>query len=222
MSRKILKPDGRSTRWEPHRTERREELVLAAVAAINLLGPQASIGEIAKAAEISRPVLYRYFQDKEDLHFAVGEWGAGLVLEAIIAPILADISIRDRIEAAVSAYLDLISQHTNVFLLLVSKTNTGDPLEKGKATISLTLGRFLGDGMRQLKMDAGGAEPWAQAIVGMGINVGTWWLLRQTMTQQAAAKYLSDFIWHAFNGIAAESGVNLEKQLRKLKMVSDA
>ena len=39
--------------------------------------------------------------------------------------------------------------------------------------------------MRELGVDTGGAEPWAQALVGMGLSTGEWWLERQTMSRAA-------------------------------------
>ena len=44
----------------------------AAVAAIDEHGASASIAQIAEAAGMSKPVLYRYFSDKDDLYRAVG------------------------------------------------------------------------------------------------------------------------------------------------------
>ena len=65
MTRKV-KDDGRTTRWDAHRDQRRAELVLAAVRAIDQHGPDAGIADIAAEAGVSRPVLYRYFADKDD------------------------------------------------------------------------------------------------------------------------------------------------------------
>ena len=63
-----------------------------------------------------------------------------------------------------------------------------------------------------LGIDTGGAEPWAQAMVGMGLSIGEWWLERQTMSRAAVGAYLTSFIWHAFAGTAAELGVSLEEK----------
>ena len=83
MGSGVKPPDGRSARWDEHRESRRAELVEAAVTAIDLHGPGAGIAEIAEQAGVSKPVLYRYFSDKDDLYRAVGHWGADRVLEAV-------------------------------------------------------------------------------------------------------------------------------------------
>jgi AcrR family transcriptional regulator len=199
--------DGRATRWDSHREERRGELVEAAVRAIDRQGPDVSMAAIAVDAGVSKPVLYRYFSDKDQLHAAVGQWGADEVLARVVPALLRDAPIRERIERAVSAYLAAIEEHHQVFLLLVRhRAGGGDPLADGKAKIAAALARVLGDALRELDIDAAGAELWAQSVVGLGLTTGEWWLERRTMSRAAVSRYLSAFVWHALEGATAEAG----------------
>ena len=197
--------DGRATRWDTHREERREELVEAAVRAIDRDGPDVSMAAIAVEAGVSKPVLYRYFADKDQLHAAVGQWGADEVLSRVVPPLLADAPIRDRITKCMDAYLRAIEEHHQVFLLLVRHRGT-DPLADGKARIAAALARVLGDALRELDVDAAGAEPWAQSVVGLGLTTGEWWLERRTMSRAAVSRYLAAFVWHGLEGATAEAG----------------
>lgn len=203
-------PDGRHVRWQEHRTSRRADLVEAAVAAIDEHGPSASIAQIAASAGVSKPVLYRYFADKDDLYRAVGHWGAEQVLAGVLPVLLTDRPLRDRVERACTAYLTLISQHANVFFLLVEHPNNEDPFADGREMIAAALARTLGDGLAELGVDAAGAEPWAQGLVGLGLSTGEWWLRRRTMSRAAVSRHLSMFIWHAFEGIAREHGAHVD------------
>lgn len=216
MSSKVkgAQGDGRTTRWDAHRSERRAELVQAAVRAIDALGPEASVADIAAEAGVTKPVLYRYFADKAELHSAVGSWGADLVIERVVDAMLSptSASARDRVRAAVSAYLDTLAEHPRAFLVLARQHTGGtDPLAAGKDQFAAKLTRLLGDGLRHLGGDTGAAEPWAHAVVGMGTSVGHWWLERNTVSRSAAVGYLSDLVWHALAGSAAESGVDLAR-----------
>lgn len=219
-AKKAKGDDGRSTRWSAHREARRAELVEAAVAAIDRLGPLAGIEDIATAAGVSKPVLYRYFSDKADLHAAVGAWGADLVLERLTPALLADGTLRERVDLGCDAYLALIEEHPNVFLLLVRhRVGTGDkeaddPLADGKAAIAAALARVMGDALRSLGVDSAGAEPWAHGLVGLGLSTGEWWLTRRTMSRTAVAGYLSSFVWHALEGISTSYGVAVDGELR--------
>jgi AcrR family transcriptional regulator len=208
MSR-IVK-DGRHSRWDDHRESRRTELVEAAVAAIDEHGPTASIAQIAESAGVSKPVLYRYFSDKDDLYRAVGHWGADQVVQSVVPTMASDRPMRERVERACAQYLTLISRHPNVFFLLVDHPNNQDPFADGKEMIAAAFARTLNDGLAELGVDASGAEPWAYGVLGFGLSTGEWWLRRQTMSRAAVSRHLSSFIWNAFEGIARENGVRIE------------
>jgi len=211
--------DGRSTRWDDHRETRRAELVAAAVAAIDEHGSGASIAQIAASAGVSKPVLYRYFTDKDDLYRAVGQWSAEQVLDRLVPVLTAQGSMRDRVYAGCEAYLEVVGEHPQVFLLLVEHRSADDPLADGKDQIATTFAKLMGDTLRRLGVDAGGAEPWAHGLIGMGLSVGEWWLRRDIMSQQATASYLASFVWHAFSGFAADNGVSIDGagEIRLLK-----
>ena len=199
--------DGRATRWDSHRAERRGELVDAAVRAIDRDGPDVSMAAIAVEAGVSKPVLYRYFADKDQLLVAVGQWGADEVLARVVPPLLADVPMRQRIERCMTAYLAAIEEHHQVFLLLVRhRAAGGDPLADGKARVAAALARVLGDALREIGIDSAGAEPWAQSVVGIGLTTGEWWLERRTMSRAAVSRYLAAFVWHALEGATTEAG----------------
>ena len=213
--------DGRSTRWSAHREARRAELVESAVAAIDRLGPLASIEDIATASAVSKPVLYRYFSDKDDLHAAVGAWGASLVLERLMPALVAEGTLQERVGLACDSYLATIEEHPNVFLLLVQHRVGGDldPLADGKAAISAAIAVVMGDALRSLGLDAGGAEPWAHGLVGLGLSTGEWWLTRRTMSRSAVSGYLSSFVWHALQGVTQSYGVAISETDGELRLV---
>ncbi len=231
---KAVADDGRSTRWSAHREARREELVAAAVEAIDRLGPLASIEDIAASSGVSKPVLYRYFSDKADLHAAVGAYGAALVLERLMPALVAEGSLRERVEMATTAYLATIEEHAGVFMLLVQHPvasdggrvggkaggKEADPLADGKNAIAAAIARVLGDVLRGFGVDAAGAEPWAHGLVGLGVSTGEWWLTRRTMTRAAVSTYLSSFVWHALEGIARSYGVTFHESDGELRLVA--
>jgi len=218
MASQVKDQDGRSTRWDDHREARRAELVAAAVDAIDTHGSGASIAQIAESAGVSKPVLYRYFSDKDDLYRAVGQWGAEQVIEQLVPVLVETGSMRDRIYAGCSAYLEVLDEHPQVFLLLVEHRSADDPLADGKDLIATTFAKLMGDTLRRLSVDAGAAEPWAHGLIGMGLSVGEWYLRRDIMSRESTAQYLASFIWHAFAGFAAENGVAVDTgELRLLK-----
>src|SRR5206468_12593017 len=62
-----VKVDARSERWREHRKKVRAEIVDAAFRAIDRLGPELSLREIAEEAGTAKPKTYRHLTDNPDL-----------------------------------------------------------------------------------------------------------------------------------------------------------
>lgn len=202
-------PDGRSSRWDRHREKRYAALVAASVRAIDRHGPEVAITTIAAEAGVSKPVLYRYFSDKDELHAAVGRWGAAEVVAGMMPAFLVDTTVRERIRGAMDAYLQVIAEHPQVFNLLVRQRGGHDPLADGKARIVESINQVLSGSLHRLGVQAGGLEVWSQGMVGLALNTGEWWLETQTLSRAEARDQLADFIWHAFTGLVRERGAEL-------------
>ena len=167
------------------------------------------MAQIAAAAGVSKPVLYRYFADKHELHAAVGQWGADEVLRRVVPAMQAEGPVRDKFTGAIDGYLSMIEEHHQLFVLLVHHRPGSDPLADGKVKIISTLAYFLGETLRGLDLDDSGAEIWAVAIVGSGLAIGEWWLETRTMTREQVGADLSAFAWHSLEGTARELGLPL-------------
>ena len=203
--------DGRSTRWDHHREARRAELVAATVTAIDESSREASIDEIAKFAGVSKPVLYRYFSDKADLHAAVGRWGAALVLERLGPALDSEAPLKERVSQAVSAYFEVVEAHPQIFLLLAEQRGTGADAS-GKAVVATTIAQVMGTAMQGRGIDTRGAEPWAHAVVGLGLSTAEWWLSDGGMSRVEVSAYLTEFLWGALVGISRNQGVTIPAQ----------
>src|SRR6202008_5077946 len=81
------KVDARSERWREHRKRVRSEIVDAAFRAIDGLGPNVSVREIAEEAGTAKPKIYRHFADKSDLFAEIGERMRDMLWAAIIPSI---------------------------------------------------------------------------------------------------------------------------------------
>lgn len=107
--------DGRSTRWDLHRQQRRSELIRAARKAVHDLGPQASMEEIATHAGTSKSVFYRYFGDKNGLQVAVGQRAIEFMERELLAAAETSDSALDGLYAMVSVYLRLAESSPHVY-----------------------------------------------------------------------------------------------------------
>jgi AcrR family transcriptional regulator len=203
--------DRRRTRWQDHRVQRRTELIEAAVRAVVEFGPDVDMDQVAAVAGVSKPVLYRYFADKAQLWTAVGEQVARHVVDAV-APAVSKVDAKQELIAAtIEAYLSAIEAEPDLYRFVVHQSGApGMPhiLETAARTIATELARVIGDRLRALGIDAGGAQPWAYGIVGLVQSVGDWWILHsRPMSRAVLTDYLTTLLWHGFSGIQAAADV---------------
>ncbi len=203
--------DGRRLRWQAHREARRKDLIDAAVRAVRRHGPNAGMDQIAAEAKTSKPVVYRYFNDKADLYLAVGQRVAQGLVDRITAAVGGQPDGRSMVAAGVDAYLRVIEEEPELYRFVVNHTLLDRPVENDPvADYSHLLGTYisrrLGDQMREVGFDSGAAEPWGFGLVGLVRAAGEWWLDRQSMSRQALADYLTDLIWTGLAGGYAQAG----------------
>ncbi|SHH04336.1 TetR/AcrR family transcriptional regulator [Streptoalloteichus hindustanus] len=189
-------PDGRRDRWSEHRRARREALVDTALGVIRRLGPDWGMGDMARAAGVSKPVLYRYFRDKTELDDAVCERGMDLLRRRLPSPDeLADAPAPEWLFQLAHAYLAVVEEHTQLYRCLVHVEAGGAPPAVGsrRTTVievvrELVRRRMAGDG------DGGGGGPldlWSHAVAGLVLAAGDWWLEHGGPSREWAARQVS-------------------------------
>ncbi|MCR6486525.1 TetR/AcrR family transcriptional regulator [Amycolatopsis sp. OK19-0408] len=209
--------DARRDRWRKHRIARRKEFVEAALRALDTHGPDLGMEDVAAEAGVTKPVLYRHFDDKADLYVALGQRGTEILFERLIPAINAELAPVPRIRMALDAFFTVIEEHPNLYRLLAhgrpEKPVSSDVVAEDKELIATALTALLGDYMRMFNMDSGAAEPWAHGIVGMVQNTGEWWLDRRSMGRDAVVEYLTQIIWAAIDGLSRQNGVVIDPNL---------
>lgn len=177
-------PDGRSSRWQSHREERRRELIKQARRAVHVLGSDASMEDIATAAATSKSVFYRYFRDKAGLQQAVGEVVLSQMQHRIQEAAQSALTPREGLLAMVSAYLQMAATSPNVYTFVTSYA-PGDtnPPQPGSAGGPLgpffdAIADMIATPMRSHLGDVGEAviDYWPKAAIGLVRNAGEQWL----------------------------------------------
>ena len=100
--------------------------------------------QIAAAANTSKPVIYRYFADKDDLYRAVGERVIGQIVATLRTTSVGD-DPRALLHASIDAYLQLLDDNPQLFRfvtqhrLLSSGDDPGQTEYSGEVSALLTL-----------------------------------------------------------------------------------
>lgn len=182
----------------------------AALRALDTHGPDFGMEDVAAAAGVTKPVLYRHFTDKADLFVALGQRGTELLFDRLIPALNNEEAPVPRIRKSLDAYFSTIEEYPNLYRLLVRRHAPAplpNTVAEDKELIGAALARLLGDYLRALDLDSGAAEPWGHGIVGLVQNVGEWWLERRSMSRDAVVEYLTQIIWAAIDGILRQHGV---------------
>lgn len=172
------KVDARSERWREHREKVRGEIVDAAFRAIDRLGPELSVREIAEEAGTAKPKIYRHFHDKSDLFQAIGERLRDMLWGAIFPAIdLSTDSAREVVRRSVEEYVALVDQHPNVLRVFIEGRSAATPqiLNEGRG-ITLAMADMFDNELREMELDHAAIELAGHAAFGSAASATEWWL----------------------------------------------
>ncbi len=169
--------------------------------------------QIAAEAGVTKPILYKHFGDKGGLYQALAERYLQRMLDELRDALAAETDPRARITTTIDTYLAFVEREQEPYGFLMHRAVSERP--EAQATVAdfiRQLGNeiaiLLRDEFRRTGIDSGGAEPWANGIVGMVYIAGDAWLQYPTMSRPQLVEYLSDLLWKGFAGLAASSGVD--------------
>ncbi|WP_024796109.1 TetR/AcrR family transcriptional regulator [Tomitella biformata] len=211
--------DGRSTRWDDHKAQRRERILQAAIDTINESGSDIGVLQIAERAEVPRSVVYRHFKDRGDLDEAIR---ARIIdkLMANLAPALTPTgNIAQAIDQAVDTYLDWIVASPKLHQFLgtgsASRRTTGSRVVTGtKTAIAVQLTGLFELMLTSLGHDSVLAESLAFGVIGLvDVSVNRW--LAHANSQLPLDKlrgFLAVSIWQVLDGNLRQLGTTLSPQ----------
>jgi AcrR family transcriptional regulator len=219
-----VKVDARSERWREHRKKVRAEIVDAAFRAIDKLGPEVSLREIAEEAGTAKPKIYRHFTDKSDLFQAIGERLRDMLWEAIYPHIdIAKDPAREVIRRSVEQYVLLVDDHPNVCRFLIQgrfaeqSESTMRALNEGRA-ITLAMASMFNNELREMELDAAAIELAAYTTYGSAASATDWWLGSEVdsprrMPRDAFVGYMTTIMLGAIKGTCELLGIRLDAEL---------
>ena len=208
--------DGRSTRWDPHRRERRAAIIAAAIAAIEAHGPDALTGQIADMAGVPRTHVYRHFDGKQALDLAVSRHAAREIGEVIRAGLATRGSALDIIRASINEHLSWIEAHPNLYRFLAQHAyaigRTGGAGDDAKAVFATELTTLLEGYMTLFGVDTAPAERVIIGVVGLVDTTAAWWVEHRDIGRDELTAELADEVWLIIDRTAVRLGLTLDPQ----------
>jgi AcrR family transcriptional regulator len=219
-----VKVDARSERWREHRKKVRSEIVDAAFRAIDRLGPELSLREIAEEAGTAKPKIYRHFTDKSDLFQAIGQRLRDMLWSAIFPSIdLAADSGREVIRRSVEQYVRLVDDHPNVIRFLIAgrfaeQSESAMRALNESREITLAMANMFDNELGEIELDAAALELAAYAAFGSIASATDWWLgaaddSPRRMPSESFVAHLTTIMIGSINGTCELLGIKIDPDL---------
>ena len=188
------------------RAERREELLDAAVAAIRQRGPGASMEDLAAAAGVTKPILYRHFGDRRGIVLALADRFSAELLGDLQRALRQPDDPRTVLVKTIDAFVAIVERDPHVYRFLVQRAGTEQPdgaaaLSEFMRRIGVEVANVLRAQLGAAGADDSGAEVLAHGIVGFVYAAGDWWAERGTMSREELVDHLAGLLWSGFEGM---------------------
>jgi AcrR family transcriptional regulator len=129
-----------------------------------------SMDEIARAAGITKPMLYRYFGSKEGLYAAYLRMTGHELVDKVRAPDTRGESPQARLRAGLRAFLTYVKEHRAGWTVLHGETTAPTDAQVAREVAELR-GRII-----RMLTTLFGDEAFAHAFTGAAESLATWWV----------------------------------------------
>ncbi|TVQ93567.1 MAG: TetR/AcrR family transcriptional regulator [Deltaproteobacteria bacterium] len=170
-----------------------------------------TVEEIARRAKVSKPIIYEHFGGKEGLYAVVVDRD----MEAIVGRISQAIgqgSPRERLEAAVLAFLTWVRDEPDAFMLLLrdSPTSRGSGMAGLLHDLADRVGTVFNEQFTAAGFDKRLAPLYAHALVGMVTFVGEWWIEARKPPVEVVAAHVAALAWMGLRHLPAKPALSLD------------
>ena len=178
----------------------REQVLAAALRVIRADGPDVTMDDIAAAAGVSKPIVYRNIGDKDALVAALSEMFVDQLNEAVERSTARGSGGRSTFAASMRATLEVIDDDRNLFLFV---TAGGPGTESVRQLVERSSSRMI-DQFSALRT-AAGLDPvpvrtWAYATVGAIQVAAMMWLRDGYGERDDVADHITQLMWPGLTG----------------------
>ena len=199
--------DGRATRWEGHRDQRRAAFVNAALDVIERVGPAATVDQIAAELDVTRQALYRQFDDRADLDAAIAMAAADQLVAAVLPHLGVSGDLPSSVRAGLVAYVDYVQAHLPVYRFVRAHEAVSGAVERARDSLRSRVAVVARDHLVATTVaDPQVAEVFATGVVGMAdAVVGRWLDEPAGMTRDAVVDLLTQMVMGVVGTVVTEA-----------------
>jgi AcrR family transcriptional regulator len=164
-----------------------------------------AIDDIARAAGVSKALIYEHFASKEELHLELMEQTALELFERLRgAAAVGGRGTAERLQAGLDAFFGFVEERRGAWRMLFREA--GDPevavvLDRITAQVTAVVAALiaedpaaqgLAEGERERQQ---GIDMLAQMLVGSAQSIGNWWADHQDLPRERLVELVMDFAW---------------------------
>lgn len=179
-------------------SQRRAQLIEVGRAVLAQHGYEAtSVEEIARAAGVSKPIIYEHFGGKEGLFAVIVDREMDLLVQRVAGSFSSG-TPRARFEAAVLAFLGYVAERPDGFAVL---TRDAPPSARGSgmhsviADLAERIRDIFENEFSRLGWDTTVSPIYAHALIGMVTLTGQWWMENPELSINEVARHLAALGW---------------------------
>jgi AcrR family transcriptional regulator len=171
------------------RAERERQMLETARALFAARGyADVTMDEVATAVGVTKPLLYNYYGNKEQLFLACMEPAAEALLEAVVSAVAAAPDAPGALRAGIHAFFAFLDADGEAWRLLHDETLPAG----GEIATRVNAYRARMEALvtASIPSESRAVEPLAVAIFGAAEALGRWWLTAEGMSAERTAELL--------------------------------
>ena len=176
----------------------------------------AAIEEIADRAGVSKPVVYEHFGGKEGLYAVVVDREMSRLLDSMVAS-LNGRHPRVLLEQAAMALLQYVEEHSDGFTILIRESPVASTTGNFVSLIHDVVDKLepIVAGMLQSRgFDPKLSPIYANALAGMVVLTGQWWLDARRPKRDVVAAHLVNLAWNGLAGMEPKPTLRTQRRSR--------
>jgi AcrR family transcriptional regulator len=196
-----------------HRAPARERIIQAAAAAIEEHGVNADTGQVAAAAGVARPHVYRHFSSKDELMLETARYAASSLKARVLPALSVTGTSLEVTRAPIAQAVAWASENPGLYLFLMERSKVRD-LQRGRAGRSHFLGQIVEAAASRLKDDGYEDVPLDAVFAGLKGMVDTsivWWVRHQDEERDALVDRLARQVGLVVQNLLAEHGIDVDE-----------
>lgn len=169
------------------------------------------MNDVAAAAKVSKPVLYRHFADRRALYHAVGEYAADWLVAWLAQHLDPGAEPPEVIATVVDAYLGAVETEPVLYRFVIrhafADDAEGDSVQGYRDIVVRHVDAMLRAKLAEVGLDDAACHTWAQGMVGMVQSVGEWWLDNPAAATRAELTgQLTTLLWGGLERVLSAEG----------------